>query len=96
MSNVNRMYVDEREVMELIESSLAPIKAELKNNVKAIEANTLAIEANTAAIQKNAADVKPWGEAYQTANNIQKFSLWVSKFSIPFAIVGLIADRIVG
>lgn len=89
MSNVNRIYVDEKEVKALIEASLAPIKSELKNIV-------MAIEANTVAIQKNAADVKPWGEAYQTANNIQKFSLWVSKFSIPFAIVGLIADRIFG
>jgi alpha/beta superfamily hydrolase len=88
MSNVNRIYVEEREVKELIESSLAPIKSELKNIVTAIEANTTAI-------QKNATDVKPWREAYQTANNVQKFSLWIAKFSVPMAIVGLIVDRVI-
>jgi hypothetical protein len=88
MNAVNRIYVEEREVKALIEESLAPIKTELKNIVTAIEANTTAI-------QKNAAEVKPWNDAYQTANNVQRFSLWVAKFSVPMAIIGLIVDRVI-
>lgn len=88
MNTVNRIYMEEREVKVLIEESLAPIKTELKNIVTAIEANTTAI-------QKNTTDVRPWGEAYQTANNLQKFSLWVGKFSVSIALVGLIVDRII-